>query len=239
MLFQDRVAIPLLLTPVAINSIITMKIYCLLLIFLTADILSGAAETNKLYMTDERQLSVGWQFISSKQLEATKKRREALPAKDFPEGNWGEPFHGFQLSLRFSKNTYTNGEEIAAILLLRNITNHYMSWASGVAKDIGAIDLAVTTETGQAIDPRPKAPVPAGMPTVSYAGPSGSIAPLTQTKFLETLNKKYDLTNGTYLVQASLPYPLVKRRSPDGKPLELEWKQVTSARVPIKIESSP
>src|SRR5579863_10307388 len=78
-----------------------------------------AVETNKMYFTygsfSNPSATSGPPvpgIIYSKTKVETNDPREFLPAKDFPEGNWGEPFNGLQLSLRFAKQTYTNGEPI-------------------------------------------------------------------------------------------------------------------------------
>src|SRR5437867_456520 len=95
-----------------------MKITFILILLLVYRI-THAEETNKLFITDNGFLVADHERL----LEEAKKSKESLPAEAFPEGNWGSPKKGFQLSLRFDKPTYTNGENITAIILLRNVTN--------------------------------------------------------------------------------------------------------------------
>ena len=45
------------------------------------------------------------------------------PAEDDPEGHWGAPSEGYQLSIRLEKETFTNGEPITASVLLRNVSD--------------------------------------------------------------------------------------------------------------------
>jgi hypothetical protein len=221
-----------------------MKIHLLLLVFLPLSALTEAAETNELFVTEKYTgtIYVGRSVKEHQDqlLELAKTNRECLPAQDFPEGNWGEPYCGFQLSLRFEKNTYTNGEQIIAILLVRNITNNFVNYSSSsCAPEDGPVGLLVTTDKGQTVTP-PATPPPIIMPAISSGNNGGSIPPHTQHKYLERLNSRYILTTGNYLVRASLDYSFVAKRTPEGKPLKLEWKlnQITSASVPIKIETS-
>jgi hypothetical protein len=195
----------------------------------------SAQETSINYTTFEKsgEYTIKREGLSeTPKVDAIEKRREALPVNDFPEGNWGQPFRGFQLSLRFNKDTYTNGETITAILLVRNITNSSMGfyYASEAANNDGPFELLVTTDKGQTVT----AP-PINYFTATSGG--GEIYTNAQYKYLERLNNRYNLTNGTYLVQASFGYQLVKKRSPEGKPIELEWKKITSAPVQIKIKN--
>jgi hypothetical protein len=195
---------------------------------------SMADETNRFFYTYEKYESPSEGVVNPNTAEEAKRSRESLPVNDFPEGNWGQPFHGIQLSLRFEKTIYTNGEPITAILLARNVTNHYMSVAGSIKTGgNGPIDFIMTDDGGHKLSSMWE-----NVASSVSANPGISIPTQAQRKFYERLDKIYDLTNGTYLVQASLGYPLVKKRSPEGKPLELEWKQITSAPVQIKIEDS-
>jgi hypothetical protein len=46
---------------------------------------------------------------------------EVLPANSDLKGNWGAETNGLQLSLRFRRNEYTQGEAIPAIVIFRNL----------------------------------------------------------------------------------------------------------------------
>jgi len=192
-----------------------------------------AEETNELYVTDDNsgiylnQNSMG--LHQEKLLEEAKKTRESLPAKDFLEGNWGESLNGIQLSLRFDKQAYTNGEQITAVLLARNTTNIYIGYADSLGGNgDGPIRLVVTTATGQPITPQ--------QPPIIFGGHDYIIAPKTQRKHLELLNSKYNLTNGAYFIHAAVK--IASNKSLDSKFDQIEWVDVKSADVQIKIEDS-
>jgi hypothetical protein len=212
-----------------------MKFHFAGIVLLAVMLRMSAQETNINYATFEKsgEYTIKRERLSEiPKIDAVEKQRESLPVNDFPEGNWGQPFRGFQLSLRFNKDIYTNDETMTAILLVRNITNRSIGfyYASEADNIDGPFELTVTTDKGQTVT----AP-PINYFTATSGG--GEIYTNTQYKYLERLNNRYNLTNGTYLVQASFGYPLVKKRSPEGKPLELEWKKITSAPVQIKIKN--
>jgi hypothetical protein len=56
------------------------------------------------------------------QIEMALNAKESRPAAQDPEGNWGEPANGFQLSLRFEKKVFTLGEPITGDVFLRNVS---------------------------------------------------------------------------------------------------------------------
>lgn len=95
-------------------------------LFLIACITANANETNTLDVAKNDRSY--WPTkadgaIWPEKLVAGKIPRECLPAKDFSEGNWGQVTNGCQVSLRFSKQAFTNGEPIEGIILMRNVTN--------------------------------------------------------------------------------------------------------------------
>jgi hypothetical protein len=182
--------------------------------------------TNELYVTDNNPglIYVGHSAEEHKLqlLAEAKTNRESLPAQDFPEGNWGAIMNGSQLSLRFDKQAYTNGEPITAILLIRNTTNQLIQYPnSDYPNEDGPFLLLATTDTGESM---PSKEVQSG--PIS-AGGSAFLAPYTQRKYAERLNNRYNLTNGMYLIHA-----LVKTETVGGV------AEIKSAAVPIKIESS-
>jgi hypothetical protein len=182
-----------------------------------------AEETNELYVIDD---TAGIMFIGENTakvhhdelVEQAKKlkTRESLPAKDFPEGNWGEIANGIQLSLRFTKTIYTNGEPIEAIVLLRNVTNQIIKL--NFYRDVDLLDGAavfqIISETGEII--------PEHFPSASVVE-GGNFAtcppPGTQQRYVEHLNLGYELTNGMYTVcaivnMAYLPQSVVVKSAP-------------------------
>ena len=61
--------------------------------------------------------------VSPEQIQKAQREQESRPSKEDPGGNWGPVVEGFQLSLRFEKETYTNGEPVRAYVLLRNVSD--------------------------------------------------------------------------------------------------------------------
>jgi hypothetical protein len=194
--------------------------------------LAKAEETNELYLTYDNSgiyAPKAEELHHQKLLAEAKKTRESLPAKDFPEGNWGESVNGLQLSLRFGKHLFTNGEPITAILLARNTTNRYVQYGATPNRrgnGDGPISFIATTAAGEVLKNEE--------PPWFIGGYNYMIAPQMQRKHLELLNEKYSLTNGTYFIHASVIIGVVK--SAVGKPV-IEWPEVKSADVPIKIEA--
>ena len=191
-----------------------------------------ADETNELYVTDN---SVGIVYSENAAIahhaalvEEAKKTRESLPAKDFPEGNWGEATNGIQLSLRFTKETYTNGEPIEAILLLRNVTNQMVKL--GYLRQVDSLDgparFQVLSDSGSLIPEHYYNPIANQI----MSGGSSRLCPLpgTQQRYVEHLDGEYRLTNGTYSVHAIIG---MSYYSPT-------ITEVKSAAVTIKIEDS-
>lgn len=181
---------------------------CLLL---ASTLVVMGADTNELYLTVDSYTHFIYTENSEKihhdmLLAEAKKTRESLPATYFPEGNWGNMEGGFQLSLRFTKQIYTNNEPIAAILLLRNVTNQvndryvYFPWAGNCD---GPAVFYVSSGSGEIISGR--STDPRGMDAHGRSAPDLGC----QHKYFEHLNEGYDLTNGTYNVQAmmTIPYP--------------------------------
>jgi hypothetical protein len=212
-----------------------MKIFIALFLQLLIPLFIKAEETNEVYVIDD---PVGIVFIGENAAkvhhaelvqQAQKiKTRESLPAKDFPEGNWGEVTNGFQLSLRFNKTAYTNGESIETILLLRNVTNQVIQL--GYSKLLDSLDgpakFQILSDTGQVIPEHYYSPIPNWLPGANV---DKSPQPGTQRRYVEHLDGEYHLTNGTYSVCASISMSYY------GSPIT----QVKSAPVTIKIEDSP
>jgi hypothetical protein len=208
----------------AINLHKIMKIY-LATILLLVDLLAGAADTNALYVTDDGfvvgQSRNGELRLNPKKVEEAKKSKESLPAEEFPEGNWGNAQNGFQLSVRFEKQTFTLEEPITAIILLRNVTNQTLIYnVSDVVGRCSPIGLVVIDENG-----KPAAFKSDEIDVVSSH--ARNVFPKTQQKFKERLDSVYALqTNTLYMVSAS-----VKVACP-------HCVEIQSAQASIKIVDS-
>src|SRR5215472_4660471 len=78
------------------------------------------AQTNEYFVTEEDHTNK--YFIPTpEQIKQARHAKESRPAKEDPEGNWGAVNEGFQLSIRLSKSTFTNGEPVVATIILRNV----------------------------------------------------------------------------------------------------------------------
>ena len=205
MLSIGRLATILSLTTTVNNFFYTkpMKILIAVSVLLLGNFLTIADETNLFYITDDTHLfdPAGMrENMNPKKIEVAKTMRECLPAKDFPEGNWGDVQGGYQMSLRFGKSVFTNSESIMAILLLRNVTNNTVLYdALPVGYSDGPIGFEVTDSNGRNISQH--------LYTVGHIEGNQFVAgvvPLAQVKFLERLDKRFDLTNDSYSVQANV-----------------------------------
>ncbi|HEV2693529.1 MAG TPA: hypothetical protein VG347_11590 [Verrucomicrobiae bacterium] len=206
----------------------------------------GRANEN-IYITDDGQVSP--MTITNKmylmppdKLEAAKHLPECLPAQNFPKGNWGAVQDGYQLSMRFEKQVFTNGEPIVATLLMRNVTNidlylHYSTYPVGF--DNGPVRLAVTSGSHLLTPHKFSGPeVILGNSYVQW------LMPGTQAKYIERLDQRFDLPAGAYVVQAIIPAWVVPWPKVDEKHHPtFNWSlqktvQVKSAEVKIIIKDS-
>jgi hypothetical protein len=172
-----------------------MRVLCTLLL-VAATSYSWAAETNILFLTDDGLLRVN----HARKVQEAQKSRESLPSDQFPEGNWGPVTNGFQLSLRLEKTSFAKGEPIPTLLLLHNASTNVLKYARvSVAGQDGPIGFMVSGPSG-IIRPAPTD----GIDVVSSS--EASLAPRTQRKFVERLDRRFDLQSpGTYTVYARFP----------------------------------
>jgi hypothetical protein len=205
-------------------------------ILLLVNVPSFAGQTNETsYAFTNYEYSPQKGFVSTKNITGASQPRESLPVNDFPEGNWGQPMCEAQLSLRFEKTTFTNGEPITAVLLLRNITNHEICLLGSVKTGgNGPINFVVKKEDGHQLTSKWDKPSEPGKISIQVSANGLSVNPQTQLKLHERLDKMYDLPGGTYLVQASLELPWLTVITPEKKSDELKF--LTSAPVQIQVE---
>jgi hypothetical protein len=152
----------------------------------------------------------GRQLVDIRKIEQAKKSQESRPAEQDPQGNWGEQADGFQLSLRFEKQTFTNGEDIAAIMLMRNVTTNSQTYFRPT--------YVVAMKDGKPVKKLHNTAMKEMM-----VSPETTIFPQTQHEYREHLRQEYNLSeSGEYIFQA------VCRRS-----------QVTSQKVSILVTNTP
>jgi hypothetical protein len=125
----------------------------------------------------------GERLIELSRIEEAQRSRESRPASEDPEGHWGPATNGFQLSLRFEKEAYTNGEPVVATMLVRNVSNVRQRYAfsARVSAAKSGSPLKRKDDTGLTI-------------ITSYR----FLHPQTQARYQETINHVYDLTPGEY-----------------------------------------
>ena len=159
-----------------------------------------------LFLTDDgfvfgyRSSQPGQRFVSIPKIEEAEKSPESRPADRYPQGNWGDAVDGIQVSLRLQSSTFTNGESITPVMLVRNVTNRVVThyWPSYV----------VISRNGKALKRKGNGAIEI------TAWPFTNLLPQTQHKYSETLNPQYDLTeNGEYTLQAVCKEPAAKSKS--------------------------
>jgi hypothetical protein len=140
----------------------------------------------------------GERVVDVKKINEAEKSPESRPAEQDMEGHWGEVMQGLQISLRFEKQIFTNGEHIDAIVLIRNVTNQpavYIRSTQVLAFKDGKV-LKRKDDDG----------------IISISAPlEVNLFPQTQKKNLVRIDQIYDLTNnGEYYFQAVCRHPEVK-----------------------------
>ncbi|HET7625263.1 MAG TPA: hypothetical protein VFM25_08355 [Verrucomicrobiae bacterium] len=156
-----------------------------------------------LFLTDDGFLfwyrPSGERVVNISKIKEAEKSPESLPANHNADGHWGEKTNGLQLSLRFPKYIFTNGESVVAIMLMRNITNKpqtYFRPPRILASQNGKV-LKTKNDNGLHL-----------MQVTML--PQTTLFPQTQNRFQIILNKVYDLSeNGEYIFQAACHNPEV------------------------------
>ena len=165
-----------------------------------------------LYLTDNGKIfwyRSGHKLVDLKAIERAELSKESRPANEDPEGNWGGATNGFQLSLRFEKTIFTNGEPVVATTLMRNVTNVEETYFYPIQ--------IIATKNGCKLEPRNKSEV-----IEVTVSPMKKLLPQTQCRRQINLNQEYNLsTNGEYDFQAICLHP-----------------NITSKIVPIKIATN-
>jgi hypothetical protein len=208
-----------------------MKLSCLACL-LIATSLSIAAETNKVFVTDDGFLfhtKVSGEVIMDPQkVEAAKSSRESLPADQFSEGNWGTVTNGFQLSIRFDKQVYAVGEPVVATVLLRNTTSTTLRYFWISSELDSPVDFVLTSGAGAIIPPFRNR-------TEAFNSGNRELAPYTQHKYVSRLNTRFDLSaNGKYTVCARYILAFQPDRVAESGKVSVEIKDPSSPGNPKK-----
>ena len=162
--------------------------------------MTNAIPTN-IFLTDENGLF--WyrhheRVVEVKRIKNAAKLPESRPAEQDTEGHWGEATNGLQISLRFEKQTFTNGEPVNAVMFVRNVTNQPVAYLQ--------LTQILATKNGKPLDQKR-----ANDGEIFISTPmSATIFPQTQKKTISRLDQIYDLTqNGEYIFQAVCSHPEV------------------------------
>jgi hypothetical protein len=124
---------------------------------------------------------------------------EGRPAVQDPDGHWGPPTEGFQLSVRFLTNTFLVGDPIVAYAYLRNVTNTYLDYIVGWGpKASPACDVVISDAHGQEL------PCKKLFNTLIISARSRHVQPLMQHRYWVRLDNIVDLRSpGEYAVRAT------------------------------------
>jgi len=154
-----------------------------------------------LFITDDGLVfwykSTGERVIHIFTIKHARDSRESQPADKDPEDNWGSATNGFQLSLRFEKNIFTNGEPMIATMLMRNISSQPQQYFRPTR--------IIAMKDGQQLSPKNDTDL-----IKITMSPEMTIYPQTQHKYQVDLSQEYDLsTNGEYFFRAVCRNPTV------------------------------
>jgi hypothetical protein len=154
-----------------------------------------------IFLTDENRLfsyKNGKRLIDAKRVKDAEKAKESRPADQDPEGHWGKVVDGFQLSLRFERQEFSNGEPIIVSILMRNVSDKRLTYIretvngrpSPIYVAVWKEQEKLKLETDDNLVPRASAT-------------KVDLYPRTQHRYRLRLDKFYDLSKpGVYSVQA-------------------------------------
>jgi hypothetical protein len=210
----------------------TLSPRAIIALALTACLVASAQTTN-LFQSIESTWVSSARFDG---LRVPKLDAHALgPAKDDPEGNWGEVSRGVLLSLRFDKSLYQEGEPVNAMVLLRNATNNEVRYrqcviGGGASRDIqvSVVEFLVTNETTHSLMEVKRGD------TVFQHHESFPLQPLQQAFYVDRLDQILSLQPGRYSVQATTR--LIVGFGPSSPPLTSGVAHITVVEAPAGPE---
>lgn len=189
-----------------------MKTLSVALALATCLVGSLRAQTNQFYITDESKVhhEARIPMFSPEQIERAKHAKESRPAEDDPEGHWGAISEGFQLSIRFEKETFTNGEPVIVSVLLRNVSDRPLTyWVSTLGRETEVVVAKGQQPLPRKDQPKAGATFAERLSHLDVGSAWDCSSPVgTQRKFMVELNKIFDLTtNGQYIAHAERRVP--------------------------------
>lgn len=183
-----------------------------------------------LFLTDESRLfwyRKGERLIETRRIEEALKSKECRPAAQDPEGHWGQVTRGFQLSLRFDKQQFTNGEPVVATIFMRNVSTNRLSYLTDTLTTHPAPVDVLVQKTHEAL----KLKTETAHTIITGTARMASLYPQTQHKYRVRLDRYYDLSEkGVYNVRAEYdPHPL------GSPPPDPNRSVLASQEAPIEI----
>jgi hypothetical protein len=176
-----------------------------------------------------------WQMRATGDLQGDY-AREMLPAEQFPEGQWGVPTNGIQMSIRVCstnltiRTNLTIGQPVCAAILIRNTGGEPVrfGWASWINYPF----FFSVTRNGRYISPEVP-PIRPGPRDGSMGG--DQIPPGSQHREILRLDKIYDLSlPGDYEVSAEL-----RRGSWSARSGTAKFRLIGEGRPESPSESKP
>ncbi len=170
----------------------------LLLLMLASDRLK-AAETNFFITVPP---SAVFRSPPPQEIAASHGAKESRPAAQDPEGHWGGTTEGFQMSVRFEKESFHAGEPIVAIVLIRNATSRKVFYRDFISLKT---DSPVCQFDVLDAQPQPVARLDAKAPSDITDGPHipRVLDPGTQCRYEVKLDAKFKLDQpGKYSIRA-------------------------------------
>jgi hypothetical protein len=188
-----------------------------------------------LFLTDDSRLfwyKRGERLVTMKSIEEAQKSQESRPADQDPEGHWGKVVDGYQLSLRFDKADYTNGEPIVATVLLRNVSDQPRTYVRQTVLGQRSPVFLLVWKNEEEL----KLKTVDNTVIISSAS-NVTLQPRTQHRYRLQLDKFYDLSGtGSYSVQAEYG----SRGSFGTFPVRGPGQQaIASQKVAISITNAP
>lgn len=158
-----------------------------------------------MYFDDQRK-----EFVPDPaKIQEMRNRPECRPAEKDPEGHWGLPQNGFQMSVRLPRNSFVAGDAIPAEMFVRNVSGRELSYAVLVPDKNLKIELRRGEEFVLSKGQSSRADSFAGRLTdvVKDSSPRLLISG-TQHQFTFRLSDLYDLTTpGHYTVRVGRLIP--------------------------------
>jgi hypothetical protein len=177
-----------------------------------------AATAKAGYGTNSFFVTIDTWGVTPAAIEQAKTNSECRPAEEDAAGHWGRIAEGYQLSIRFEKETFRSGEPVPAKLIFRNASTNYLLYATPFGADLD-FEIRVVDQNGRRL--------PDSARPTRTTGRGTRFVPGTQFEFVSNLMQRYGLAKpGTYSVSVHRKIPKL-----DGT----GWTEVVSGTAKIRI----